>query len=354
MEYKLLKKEGNEITLEMAFDTAAFEKTLSETYKETVQNDKNQAAAAPFISTFALVEKHPRAMQITREAAKKMVTDNYDQVMQELGIVPVSDPYVRPVRMESGEHLIFMIKVLAVPHAGIEFEGLTASYTEVYLEGSEVERKLKSMRRYYGAATDEELVAKMKQYDSVGALRNELQKTISAFAEHTNDSNKKQAAVNALLAANPMEISAEEIEACVMKEIQKMKNQVGDAFFETQLAASGHSLDSLKAIIRKDVKHIPHLNLILAGIAARLPLTISEEDRKKEIAAQRGQSLQPNTMDDVEETLRKLHENPEILRSLDYKVSLNKALDYVVDQTTFTVGNKVPVQEVMSPYFAQD
>jgi FKBP-type peptidyl-prolyl cis-trans isomerase (trigger factor) len=352
MECKLLKKEGKEIAFEMAFDALAFEKILIDTYREAAKEDKNKTQILPFLSTAALIESHPRGVQITHEAIRKIVADNYDTAIGELGIVPVSDPYIQPIQIEIGKPLVVTANILVVPNAGsLRFEGLTASYTEVYIEGSEIDDKLGYLCQYYQVANNEELISRLKAYNSIAALRRELEQSLLAFVEKANYTNKKQAAIDALLAANPMDVSAEEIDQYVMKEIQKMKNQVGEEVFEQQLKTSGRSLAALKAMIRKDVGFMPHLNLILASIAARIHFEITEDDRKKEIAAQREQSLQPAGMDSVADTLKKLKANPEILRSLDYKASLNKALDYVITKTVFSVKNRIPVKERMHPYF---
>jgi FKBP-type peptidyl-prolyl cis-trans isomerase (trigger factor) len=177
-------------------------------------------------------------------------------------------------------------------------------------------------------------------------MRDALSRSCEELVANLNRSAKREAAVKALLAANPFSVSEEEIDNYVLKEIQKLKSQVGEEFF----GGETHDIDALKKVVRRDVGHIPQLNIILAVIAAEKDFIVTNGDRKEEIARQRAQSIKPEMMESVDQTMEALAANPEMLEALDYKITLNKALDYVVEETDYTVKAGLTLREAVPKY----
>lgn len=351
MRSSLKSREGSKVTLEMEFDAVEFERNLALELRRALaeESDSKTARLAPedlILSMAAITERRPDAASLLRRAVESTFDAHYDEVLDEYGVIPVSAPYLQPVAGEGGGAIGAVVVVETAPDIeGIRYVGLRVPYTEVVADGCELEAKLAAMRRAYGAESNDALLQITGSYDSVDDLLAETQRSIDARIAELNLIAKDEAAAIALVSANEIEVPEGEVAAYVEREIGKIAVQVGEEAFYERLSDGPHTMESVRAMIRRDVGHMPKLNRILGAIAYSRAFSVEDSDRLREIAAQRACSLEPDSMEPIEETLAAVKEDPALLRALDAKVLMNKAFDFAKENMVFEARMTVTLKE---------
>lgn len=347
MKCEVLSREGGTVTFRMIFGPDVFEAKIIEAYRRICPEDIENPALA-LLSTAALLGRNKDAVAIVREAIQSILDENRESAMRELGIFSEYAIDVKPVAGELGEPLVLVARVSSLSAETLKYEGLVASYNEVVVTESEVEDRLARDRARYGAASDEELLDKAQTHGSVEEMRDDIDRSLRRLAERLNVSAKRNAVAKALIEANPMAIPESEIERYIDGEIQKLIDQMGEESFRSQ----GFETDALRAAVRRDVGHMPHLNRILSALVSIADVEVTDDDRRREIESARAQSVRPDSLESVDETLKALHENPSMLGAIDRKISLDKTLDFVVEKSALKVRAGLTLQEAVPQYFA--
>lgn len=346
MNCEWVTRTDHEVVFTMTFEPTVFEAEIIKAYRTLCRDDLTRPELV-MMSTAALLEGCPDAIDVVRAAVQSLLRDNHHAAMKKLDIFPTSDPQIQPVSSELDEPLVLVGRVSVAPSVqSLIYEGLEVSYSEVVAEGREVDERIAHARMCYRAQSDEELLAKTKAYTNLAEMRESIERSLIDLIDRLNASARREAAVKALLEANPFAISDDEIERHVSEEIEKMKSQMGEEAFSCQV----NDLTLLKNAIRRDSAHVPHLNLILSILAAQLHFDITDADRTRMIEKQRAQGMKPEAMESVEETMEALAENPKIRDALDRAVARDKALDHVMQSASFTVRTRLPVSEAAPHY----
>ena len=352
MRYELERVAGDDAEIAIEIDEAQFGEAVSE---ELARLDPSVETEGPFVllASDAVLDRHPDAQLAVRFAVHRCLGPEYFAMLRAVSLAPLSEPRFRFAGGGSGEPLRFVASLAAVrAEAEPVYRGLAVSCVETFAEGDEVEERVRYACRYYGVADEAALVEKTALYGSVEQMRAALEVSLAHAVDDFNRRARAQAASGALIEANPIEVSRGIVDELVDSELSRLEAQVGSETLDERLASEPYDRDSLKKLIRSDVKDAPRLDAVLARIAATLEYAVSDDDRRAEIAVRRSQSAAPDQMEPVEETLAALAREPEALASLDRRVMLSKAFAAAMESMDFSVRARIPLREA-APRFVQ-
>lgn len=350
MKCRLIGQENGEVRLEIIVDAAVYELAVAD---ELARIDPACATDEKSVicSNRALVANHPKKLDILRAAIQAVFSGCCAEVYEQTGIVPISDPYVQPVDGDIGDDICLLVRVQVVPGTDqVALDSIEVSYPEVYADGSEVDARLERTRQILGVQTNEDLLRKTAAFSSVEEMRQVMSETLEQLIVAINEQAKREAASKALVKAFPVEVSKEQIDAYVEAELNKLISQIGAETLESRLSAGAHDIDALRRMIRRDVGHKPQLNVVLDAFARKMSITVTDEDRLKEIEAIRAQGLDPDTMPNAESTLEEVQQDSRLLSALDREVCRTKALERAMGQMKFRVSRSLPIAEGAPQY----
>lgn len=323
----------------MTFEPDEFEEALVESYRKLNQDDVEKPELL-ILSMSATLEQCTNALDVVRDTVETLLNSYYQEALDELGIIPLSDVNVLPISSELGDPLVLCATVTAVPDFGmIKCEGLKASYCEVVTQGIEIDDRIAQACDLYHVKSVQSLIKKVGTYKDEDEMRTALGMSLRLAVEQLNSDAQRRATADALLEANSIEVTDSEIERYIDGEIEKLKNQLGEE------KISQMDYENLRTMVKRDVGHLPKLNIILSSIAVEKCFLVSDEDRREVIRGLRSQSINPDDMESVEKTMSALEGNPSMRESLDFRISLDKALNYVVSKTELKPKMQIAFKE---------
>lgn len=143
MEFKEIKRESNEATIEYKIDFEDFVPFLDKAYKK----DKNRFTIPGFRKGKAprtLIERHYGEDIFYDEALNMMIPELYDRSIEELELTPVAQPYFSMESLDKEEGIVLNAVVALLPEVTLgEYKNLKVELMEVEVTEEEVEAKLK-------------------------------------------------------------------------------------------------------------------------------------------------------------------------------------------------------------------
>lgn len=143
MDFKEIKRESNEATIEYKIDFEDFVPFLDKAYKK----DKNRFTIPGFRKGKAprtLIERHYGEDIFYDEALNMMIPELYDRSIEELELTPVAQPYFSMESLDKEEGIVLNAVVALLPEVTLgEYKNLKVELMEVEVTEEEVEAKLK-------------------------------------------------------------------------------------------------------------------------------------------------------------------------------------------------------------------
>lgn len=143
MEFKEIKRESNEATIEYKIDFEDFVPFLDKAYKK----DKNRFTIPGFRKGKAprtLIERYYGEDIFYDEALNMMIPELYDRSIEELELTPVAQPYFSMESLDKEEGIVLNAVVALLPEVTLgEYKNLKVELMEVEVTEEEVEAKLK-------------------------------------------------------------------------------------------------------------------------------------------------------------------------------------------------------------------
>lgn len=146
MAFELIKKEGNNVTLEMTVSAEAFEKAIQKVYNET----KSRYAIPGFRKgkvPRAIIEKQFGEGVFFEDAINELLPGSYSDAIDALSLEPVAQPDidVKSISKETG--LVIEAVVTVKPEAAIEnYKGVEVKKIETVVTEEEVDQEIEKIR----------------------------------------------------------------------------------------------------------------------------------------------------------------------------------------------------------------
>lgn len=146
MAFEQIKKEGNNVTLEMTVSAEAFEKAIQKVYNET----KSRYAIPGFRKgkvPRAIIEKQFGEGVFFEDAINELLPGAYSDAIDALGLEPVAQPDidVKTISKETG--LVIEAVVTVKPEATIEnYKGVEVKKVETVVTEEEVDQEIEKVR----------------------------------------------------------------------------------------------------------------------------------------------------------------------------------------------------------------
>jgi len=146
MQSTLLKKEGNEVTLEIKVSAEDFEAAVQKAYLKN-RNKFNIPGFRKGKAPRKIIEMQYGEGVFYEDAINIVLPEKYDMAIEEHNLEPVDRPDVDIKQIEKGKDLIFTAKVTVKPEVNLgEYKGIEESKIEYNVTDEDVEKEIDRVR----------------------------------------------------------------------------------------------------------------------------------------------------------------------------------------------------------------
>ena len=334
MAARLVSKDNGEAVFLIEIDGKEFEQALLEAYREATA--ENKPDLPPLISTRAMLAQYPELEKLSNAALDKLLPLAYQQALDELGLTPMTFPRIAPRRTVLGQPCLIEARVILEPEIKLaQYEGLAAAYTPVVVTEQGLKKQMDGIRKQHDAMDDDQkLLEALKQFKTIEEAEADMASSMRELAEEKNLAARREAVLDALLAANPISLPEEVVEQQVMMEIGRFRQQIGPANFDNYMKSSGRTIDDIKREVRPQAEQMPKRNLLLAAVATAAALEPDEEQIQKAVMSQMQATF--DLGQDYEVLRQRAEATPGAMDKIRHGALLEKALDYIVEHAVLT------------------
>ncbi len=146
MQSTLVKKEGNEVTLEIKVSTEDFQKAVHESY---IKNRKrfNISGFRKGKVPRKIIEMQYGESVFYEDAINIALPKEYDKAIKDHNLEPVDRPNIDVEEIEKGKDVIFTVKVIVEPEVTLgEYKGIEVKKIEYNVTDEDVEKELEKTR----------------------------------------------------------------------------------------------------------------------------------------------------------------------------------------------------------------
>lgn len=292
----------------------------------------DQAFLRTNASLLSQLPEFDEIMKLTlQDAADRLVSEASD----ELGFMPLDDPYVRLLDGDLDDTLDVMVTIPVLQDApSLRTAGLSVRYHPVVKSGEEVDERIEEACAQFQVEDAEALISKTGLYASVDQMRAALEDSLDAYIAGLTERSKREAACDALLEAHAFEVPEKLLESYIDREMRGIVGSMGQDAFADQLKAQGLTEEGFREDAASQLVDSLRLEIILDALAVKCEHLVTDEERMAKIAEHVGrEGVAPDARADAaDEMLRQIKEAPARLRSLDKAVRRDVALDAVLAQ----------------------
>jgi len=206
-------------------------------------------------------------------------------------------------------------------------ETKTIAYTDTESRKKQAEATLKELKEPVLPPLDDELARAASEFETLEELRTEIEERLREAIQAELDADFRAAAIDKLVEASNVEVSAALVEARAAELLSAMLRSLEQRGLdaETYLRVTGQTADQLRETLRAEAKRAISRELVLEAVADQLAIEVSD-DEIKELVREQAEAAE----EDPDAVIEQLWQSGQHER-LRSDLRLKKALDRIVE-----------------------